>query len=274
MRKKMQKDPKVSVVIPVYNAEKYIGEAIEGILNQTFKDFELILVNDCSTDNTLEIMQKYAKQDERIKILTNEKNLKVCKTANRGIKEARGEYIVKQDADDWSYPDRIEKQVKYMDSHPQVVLSSGNMQMCDKDMNIKNRTHFPTIDESIKKVLLQYNPMVHSAMIYRKDTFIEVGGYENITNSEDYLLTMKMASKGQLGNLEDILIKYRVLNTSLTAKNSMDMHLATLYCQLYGHLNYGYPITIKTKFMMIIRLLISFFFPASLWRFISTVLRK
>ena len=274
MRKIMQKNPKVSVVIPIYNAEKYIGEAIEGILNQTYKDFELILVNDCSTDNTLEIMKEYAKKDERIRILTNEKNLKVSKTANRGIQEAKGEYIVKQDADDWSYPYRIEKQVEYMESHPQVVLSSGNMEMCDKDMNVKNRSHFPTTNEAIMNAILQYNPMVHSGMIYRRDTFLEIGGYGDITNSEDYLLIMKMASKGQLGNLEDVLVKYRVLNTSLTAKNLMDMHLATLYCQLYGHLNYGYTLTFKTKCMMIVRLLIAFFFPANLWRFISTVLRK
>jgi glycosyltransferase involved in cell wall biosynthesis len=270
----MLKAPKVSVVIPVYNTEKYIGEAIEGILNQTFKDFELIVVNDCSTDRTLEILKEYQKKDNRIKILSNEKNLKVSATANRGIKEAKGEYIVKQDADDWSYPDRIAKQVEYMDTHQEVVLSSGNMEMCDENMTVKNRTHFPTSHKEIMKVLLQFNPMVHSAMIYRRKTFLEVGGYDKINTSEDYLLTMKMASKGKLGNLEDVLVKYRVLKTSLTAKNPMDMHLATLYCALDGHLNYKYPITFKTKVITLTRLFIAYFVPARLWRFISTVLRK
>jgi glycosyltransferase involved in cell wall biosynthesis len=270
----MLNSPKVSVVIPVYNTEKYIGEAIEGILNQTYKDFELILVNDCSTDRTLEILKEYQKKDNRIKILTNEKNLKVSATTNRGIKEAKGEYIVKQDADDWSYPDRIEKQVKYMDTHPEVVLSSGNMEMCDENMTVRNRTHFPTSHTEIMNVLLQFNPMVHSAMIYRRETFLEVGGYGGLNTSEDYLLTMKMASKGKLGNIEDVLVKYRVLNTSLTAKSPMDMHLATLYCAFDGHLNYKYPITFKTKLITLTRLFIAYFVPAPLWRFISTVLRK
>lgn len=268
------KNPKVSIVIPIYNAEKYIAEAIEGLLNQTFKDFELILVNDCSTDNTSEILKEYAQRDKRIKIINNEKNLRVSAAANRGIKEAKGEYIVKQDSDDWSYPDRIEKQVKYMDAHPKVVLSSGNMEICDENMKVKNRTHFPTTHKEIMNVLLQFNPMVHSAMIYRRETFLEVGGYGGINTSEDYLLTMKMASKGQLGNLEDILVKYRVVNTSLTAKDPMDMHLATLYCALDGHLNYKYPITFKTKIVTLTRLFIAYFVPARLWRFISTVLRK
>jgi hypothetical protein len=116
--------------------------------------------------------------------------------------------------------------------------------------------------------------MVHSAMIYRRETFLEVGGYGGINTSEDYLLTMKMASKGQLGNLENVLVKYRVLNTSLTAKDPMDMHLATLYCALDGHLNYKYPITLKTKFTHLARLIIAYFVPAPFWRFISTVLRK
>jgi len=272
--KKMFKAPRVSIVIPIYNAEKYVGEAIEGLLNQTYTDFELILVNDCSTDGTLEILKEYQKKDNRIKIIVNEKNLRVSAAANRGIKEARGEYIVKQDSDDWSYPDRIAKQVEYMDAHPEVVLSSGNMEMCDENMNVKNRTHFPTTHAEIMNVLLQFNPMVHSAMIYRRETFLDVGGYGGINTSEDYLLTMKMASKGQLGNLEDVLVKYRVLNTSLTAKDPMDMHLATLYCALDGHLNYKYPISFKTKFTHLARLIIAYFVPAPLWRFISTVLRK
>jgi glycosyltransferase involved in cell wall biosynthesis len=268
------KNPKVSVVMPVYNAEKYIAETIESILSQTFEDFEFIIVNDCSTDKTREIIEKYAKQDRRIRLINNEVNLKVSKAANKGVELAKGEYIARTDSDDWSYPYRLEKQVKYMDKHPEVVLSSGNMEMCDENMKVKNRTHFPTTHKEIMNVLLQFNPMVHSAMIYRRDTFLEIGGYGGINTSEDYLLTMKMASKGKLGNLEDILVKYRVVDTGLTAKSPMDMHLATLYCALDGHLNYKYPITFKTKVITSMRLFIAYFVPAPLWRFISTVLRK
>lgn len=270
----MFKSPKVSVVMPAYNAEKYIGEAIESILNQTYKDFEFIIVNDCATDSTKAIIEEYAKKDKRIRLINNPENLKVAKTANRGIEAARGEYIAKLDTDDWSYPYRLEKQVAFLDSHPDVVLLSGNMEICDGNMNVKNTTHFPTKHEDIMNVILQYNPTVHSAMMFRKETFKEVGGYGGINTSEDYLLLMKMASKGKLANLEDILVKYRVVNTGLTAKNKMDMHLATLYCQLDGHLNYKYPITFKTKLNHLARLFIAYFVPSFVWRFISTILRK
>jgi glycosyltransferase involved in cell wall biosynthesis len=270
----MQKNPKVSVILPAYNAEKYIAETIESILNQTYKDFEFIIVNDCSTDSTKEIIENFAKQDKRIRLVSNDRNLKVSKTANKGIELANGEYIARTDSDDWSYPDRLEKQLKFMESNPEVVLLSGNMEICDATLNIKNQTHFPTTNDEIIKVILQYNPTVHSAMMFKKETFKNVGGYGGINSSEDYLLLMKMASKGKIANLDDVLIKYRVLNTSLTSKNKTEMHLATLYCQLDGRLNYKYPLTFKTKLIHLARLFIAYFVPSFIWRFISTILRK
>lgn len=127
-------DPKVTVLMPAYNAEKYIETAIESILNQTYKDFEFIIVNDCSTDSTLDIIERYAKQDKRIKIISNKENQKIAQTLNNGLKEAKGKYIARLDADDWSYPERLEKQVNFMEENPDVVLSSGNMEICDGEL--------------------------------------------------------------------------------------------------------------------------------------------
>lgn len=266
--------PLVSVLVPAYNAELYISEAIESILNQTFKDFELIILNDCSTDNTKKIIEKYAKKDSRILLINNEENLRIAKTLNKGLKIAKGKYIVRMDADDWSYPHRIEKQVKLMEDNPEIVLSSGNMEICDSEMNIKNKSNFPTSDEKIKKVLLQYNPMVHPAMIFKKDTALEIGGYDEEVKSEDYMFTIDMSSKGLLANHPDILIKYRILENSLTGSKMLAIHLATLQCAFTGHLKYGIPITFKTKVITLLRLFIAFFIPSSVWRFISTVLRR
>lgn len=269
----MEKNPKVSVIMPAYNSEKYIGTAIESILNQTYRDFEFIIVNDCSTDNTLKIIESYAKRDKRMKVIDSKANLKVAKAGNKALQEAKGEYIVRLDSDDWSYPDRIEKQVKYMDEHPDIVLSSGNMEICDKELNIKNRSNLPTQSEEIMNVLLQYNPTVHSAMIYRRKEALEVGGY-SLDAAEDYMLVIDMSSKGKLGNLDDVLVKYRVSNNSVSSQKAQDMHIATLLCAFKGHLKYGYSISFKTKVITIARLFVAYFVPYSLWRSISSILKK
>ncbi len=270
----MSNNPTVSVLIPVYNAEKYIKEALDSILNQTFKNFELIIINDCSTDSTEKIIKRYAKKDSRILLVNNKENLKISKTLNKGIGIAKGKYIVRMDADDWSYPDRIEKQVGYMESNPDIVLSSGNMEICDEKMIIKNRSNFPTTDHNIREVLLQYNPMVHPAMIFRRDIALSIGGYNETVKSEDYMFIIDMSSKGKLGNLKDILIKYRILGNSHTGNKMQSVHLSTLSCAFIAHIKYGYPITLKTKLIHLFRLFIAYFIPSSVWRFISSILRK
>lgn len=270
----MNKNPKVTVLIPAYNTEKYIGTAIESILNQTFKDFELIIVNDCSTDNTLNILKDYEKKDKRIKILSNKVNQKTARTLNTGLREAKGEYVARLDADDWSYPDRLEKQVKFMDENPDIVLSSGNMEICDSKLNKRKISNLPTSDESIRKVFLQYNPTVSPAMIWKRKLSEEIGGFSTNTVFEDYMLFMDMSSKGKVANLKDVLIKYRVLNTSTSSTKMREAHLSTIQIALTGNLKYGYPITLKTRIIMMLRFIVAFSVPPSIWRFISTKIIK
>ena len=131
-------NPKVSVVVPANNAERYISEAIESVLNQTFEDYELIIVNDGSTDRTEDIILDYQKMDPRIIYLKNEENLRICRTLNRGLEAARGDYIARMDADDWSYPARLEKQLDYMRNNPDVVLVGSFIHVADGDMNVLN----------------------------------------------------------------------------------------------------------------------------------------
>ena len=116
--------PKISVVMPVLNGEKYLAEAIESILNQTFQDFEFIIVDDGSTDQTPEILRSYANKDSRIQIVTNPINRGIGYSRNRGIALSRGEYIANMDADDLCLPERFEKQVRFLDSHPDIAKKS------------------------------------------------------------------------------------------------------------------------------------------------------
>lgn len=260
--------------MPAYNAEKYIKTAIESILNQTYKDFEFIIVNDCSTDKTLNIIDEYAKKDKRIKVISNNENQKIAKTLNIGLKEAQGEYIARMDADDWSYPDRIEKQVNFMEKNPDVVLSSGNMEICDAELKKTNTSNYPCLDEQIRKVFLQYNPTVSPAMIWRRQISEEIGGFNPNTMSEDYMFFMDMSSKGKVGNLKDILIKYRVLDTSASSTQMRRAQLSTIQIALTGFLKYNYPITFKTRIVMMSRFIIAFFIPAPIWRFISSRVKR
>jgi len=267
-------DPKVTVLMPAYNAEKYIETAIESIIDQTYKDFEFIIVNDCSTDSTLDIIERYAKQDKRIKIISNKENQKIAQTLNNGLKEAKGKYIARLDADDWSYPERLEKQVNFMEENPDVVLSSGNMEICDGELNKKNISNYPLSDKNIRKVFLQYNPTVSPAMIWRREISEEIGGFSVNTMSEDYMFFMDMSSKGEVANLKDVLIKYRVLNTSASSTQMRRAHLSTIQIALTGFLKYGYPITFKTRLVMMTRFVTAFLIPPSIWRYITSRIKR
>ncbi|NLD25278.1 glycosyltransferase family 2 protein [Candidatus Dojkabacteria bacterium] len=267
-------NPKVTVLMPAYNAEKYIETAIESILNQTYKDFEFIIVNDCSTDSTLDIIKKYAKKDKRIKIISNKENQKIAQTLNNGLKEAKGKYIARLDADDWSHPERLEKQVNFMEENPRIVLSSGNMEICDGELNKKNISNYPLSDKDIRKVFLQYNPTVSPAMIWRREVSEEIGGFSLNTMSEDYMFFMDMSSKGEVANLKDILIKYRVLDTSVSSTQMRRAHLSTVQIALTGFLKYGYTITFKTRLVMMTRFVTAFLIPPSIWRFFSSRIKR
>ena len=266
----MKQNPKVTVLMPAYNAEIYIAIAIESILHQTFKNFEFIIVNDCSTDSTLKIIQQYAKKDKRIKVISNKENQKIANTLNNGLKDARGEYVARMDADDWSYPDRIEKQIDLMERNPNVVISSGNMEICKEDLSIVNTSNFPTANQDIRKILLQYNPTVSPAMIWKRKYSEEIGGFKTDIMSEDYMFLMDMSSKGDIMNLKDILIKYRILKTSASAIQMRRAHLSTILIGLTGHLKYNYPITIRAGIIIVTRFIIAFLIPPSIWRFISS----
>lgn len=200
--------PKISVIMPAYNAEKYLREAMDSILEQTFTDFELIVINDCSRDSTEQIILSY--QDPRIVYLKNEKNLGVAGTLNRGLQVARGEYIARMDADDKSVPHRLQKQLAYMQANPRTVLcgsrvtiftDAGEQRLCD----------YPTEDGQIRTALLFSCPMAHPSVMIRRSVMEQEGlSYEEAFEKvEDYRLWTRLAECGQLCNLHEPLLWYR-----------------------------------------------------------------
>ena len=210
---------KISVVMAVYNGQKYVREAIESILNQTFRDFEFIIVDDGSIDTTSEILKEYAREDERIKIITNPKNIGLTKSLNKAIKVAQGKYIARMDADDISLPERLERQIEFMRKNPEV----GLLGTAYYEMNLKGEIvgdkFFPTSDKKLKKILIKYNPFFHASVMIRKEILDKIGLYnENIPKAQDYDLWFRVTRSHKLANLDEPLMKRRYTKEMISIK--------------------------------------------------------
>lgn len=196
--------PKVSVIMPAYNVEKYIAEAIESILNQTFKDFEFIILNDGSTDNTPKIIAEYAKKDKRIKFIDNQKNQGFISSLNECLNAACGEYIAKMDSDDISLPTRLEKQVAYLDNHQEVGLVGAGYKAFDKvDFEIIHPKRVGTVD------LL--NGCCTTIFMLRKKIIEQnrLRFREEFLHAEDYDFYTQFIKYASIHNLQEVLYLYR-----------------------------------------------------------------
>ncbi|RTL12959.1 MAG: glycosyltransferase [Neisseriaceae bacterium] len=205
--------PKISVVMPVYNAAPYLKESVESILNQTFSDFEFIIIDDCSTDNSYNLLQTYAKKDLRVKLFRNEKNEGLPKTLNLGVSLSSGEYIARMDADDISLPVRLLKQLAFMEKNPTIAMCGSWYAVCDQNLNKKYfiRT-LPCESEVIKIYLhLLYNPFGHNTVMIRKDVFSTLQYADSMRdNAEDYDLWLRMIDAGyELANIPEVFVRYR-----------------------------------------------------------------
>lgn len=208
--------PKITVLMPVYNGEKYLREAMDSILTQTFQDFEFIIVNDGSTDASAKIVQSYT--DSRIRLVNNEKNMGLIASLNRGLELAKSEYIARMDQDDISFPLRLEKQVAFMDTHKDVGVCGTWFQFF-KNNNLSVIKKFPSDHQTIVSNLFFEDVIGHPTVMIRKsvlDKYQLRYNPEHI-NAEDYGLWIGCAVHCQLANIPEILLRYRVNQTSITA---------------------------------------------------------
>lgn len=202
--------PFVSIVIPVHNGEKYIKEALDSCINQSYNNIEIIVVDDKSTDNTLDILKKYESND-KVKILAVEKQNGLGNVINIGIRASKGKYIARMDADDIMYPDRITKQVEYLEAHPSCVAVGGQIDIVDADSNITGHREYAQLDKDLKKNRFLFQPFAHPAVTLRKSTLEEIGLYpEGMWKVEDVKLFLTLSTKGEFANLPDTVLKYRM----------------------------------------------------------------
>lgn len=212
---------KVSVVMPVYNGERFLQEAIESILDQTFKDFEFLIINDGSTDQSEEIIRKYAQIDERINLIINTKNLGIAEATNVGIAHVRGEYIALMDQDDISMPERLEKQVVFLDTHPEICAVGGNTAVLDEDGRIHNRRPVLTSPVLIRWELLFCNQLRNPTVMMRREIFTKNRlRYENFSPLQDYRFWLKLNMQCWLANMPENLVTYRLHHDNASISQS------------------------------------------------------
>lgn len=229
-------DVLVSVALPVYNGEAYIQAAVESILQQTFTAFEFIVINDGSTDRTSEILDRVARPDPRVRIISRE-NRGLVASLNEAVNLARGKYIARMDADDVALPDRLQKQVEYMDEHPVCVCLGTNIDLIDQEDRRLKTWEQPSENGAIQNALLKgHTAICHPSALIRADAIKSVGGYRNETYpAEDLDLWLRLGEIGELANLPQTLLRYRLLKQSisgLAAQSGKQRAAAQRACEL------------------------------------------
>jgi cellulose synthase/poly-beta-1,6-N-acetylglucosamine synthase-like glycosyltransferase len=213
----MSQVPTISVLMPVYNAEKYLAAAVESVLKQTFADFEFLIIDDGSSDRSLQILQSYAAKETRIR-LTSRPNTGYVVALNEMLAKARGEFVARMDADDIALPERFARQVAFLRQHSDVLCVGTAQEWIDEDGDVL--THWqPTANSAeLQQLMLSgQNHLCHPSAMMRREAAIAVGGYdESLIPSEDLDLWLKLGEIGQLSNLPETLLKYRIHTSSVS----------------------------------------------------------
>lgn len=257
--------PKISVIMPVYNGEKYLRQAIDSILSQTFSDFEFIIINDASKDSTEEIIKSY--NDERIVYLKNEENLGVAGTLNKGIDAARGEYIARMDADDISMPDRFLKQVTIMDSNKDIGVCGGNLIIFGEEIDERNFIYSET-DKKIRVDMIFNSAFAHPAVMIRSSILSDNIRYDiDFEKAEDYKMWYDIMRVSKGYNIQEPLLRYRHHQKQVTKVNKDEQTVAVTkmrkvmydtlqidtqqYLELFSRLCDGIRIFNESEYMML-----------------------
>ena len=216
--------PAVSVVLTTYNGERYLREAIDSIVNQTFRDFEFIIVDDASTDSTPTILRHYQEKDPRITVLRNEANRGGTASLNVGLAHARGAYVAVMDHDDVSLPGRLRAQVDFLQNHPDIFLVGTRAHIIDERGVRISTSKSPTDPDAIARMLPKRNPFYHPSVMFRNDSSVRYR--EKIRYVMDYDLYLRLVLAGKrLANLPDVYLCYRLTSTSATLQKREQQEL-------------------------------------------------
>jgi glycosyltransferase involved in cell wall biosynthesis len=211
-------EPVVSVLVRAFNCERYIGPAIESVLVQTFQDFEIVVVDDASTDGTEAILQAYAQRDERIRVFRNGTNQGPVRAMNLGLRHARGEFVAFHDGDDVSLPHRLETQVNFLRANPQIALVGGGAYWIDEEgEELRVITRQRRGPEEVRQALEKGNTFRQTSVMCRRQCLEAIGLYDEFfLYANDYDMLLRMADRFDMVYYEEPLVKWRWLNSSIS----------------------------------------------------------
>ena len=228
------KRPNLSVVMSVYNAERHLERAVRSVLNQTYQNFEFIIIDDASTDQTKDLLRKI--KDMRVKIIRNEENLGLTKSLNKAIQIARGQLIARMDGDDLSVPHRFEKQLDFLKKHTDYAVVGSSYYQINQDDCIVSLVKVLTDDTAIKKGLEKQNWFGHGSVMMRKEAFNKVGGYdERFIFAQDYDLWLRISEHYKVANIEEPLYFWRVSGAGISTQKEKEQKTFAQFALAEAH---------------------------------------
>jgi glycosyltransferase involved in cell wall biosynthesis len=271
--KKTTDAPKVSVIMPAFNTQSFIAAAIESILRQSFIDFELIIINDFSCDQTGAIIDHYQAKDKRIVSVKNRQNLGIAASRNKGLELARARYIAWQDADDISLPRRLQLQYQFLEKHPEIAIVGGYLEFFNEKGSLNVR-RYAADDATLRRRIFRFSPVAQPSAMIRKSCLNEVGPYDlRYPPAEDLDMSFRLGMRHRFANINQVLLRYRQHNNSATffklatiEKNTIEIrkryfkhpaYNATFFDRLYNFLQqfsiYIVPPKIKIHLFNLLR---------------------
>ena len=224
--------PRISIILPACNAGRFLRKSLDSVLKQTYPDFELMICDDASTDDTADILAEYAARDMRVKILRNSVRSGVARTLNKLLSAAECPLIARMDADDICEPERLERQVGFLEAHPQVSFLGSQLLIIDESDAVVGRRFYPSGYDDICRSMLIRNSFAHPSMVMRRDSVMMLGGYREIRGAEDYDLWMRALNYGfRMENVDEALLRYRISSGQEKKRNLKPTLRATLSLQ-------------------------------------------
>ena len=218
--------------MPVYNAEKFLQQAIDSILQQSFTEFEFLICDDCSCDSSNEILRQAAMADSRIKLLHNDKNSGVTYTLNKLLREAASPFIARMDADDIAISNRLQLQYDFMQKNPEIAVAGGDLEIINESGENIGKRCYPRTYQDIKSSIICRSPLAHPSVIMRKDVIDKLNGYLEQRGCEDYYLWLRIVEKGfKIANLPETLLRYRLSANQIKQRDMKKSLFSTINLQ-------------------------------------------
>lgn len=265
--------PLVSVIMPVFNGGRFVAAAIESILNQTYENWEFIIIDDRSTDATAKTLRRYLQKDKRIMVSRNRKRLYLSGSLNRALALAKGQYIARMDADDISLPERLGKQVQLLESDRKLVAVGGQEEIIDEFGKVLAEKFFPTDPKGCRRMFMNFMPIQPPVLMARAQVMQKLTYDTTVAKHDDIDMHAQLLSHGEFSNVPDIIFRYRYTPASYTFAHVKEIFFIALYVRLKAIARYGYRPHLLSVLVSLCQTLVVTLLPDAFLLFIFELIR-